>query len=112
MPLGLAFPVLVVPVLPTPSHMLSAWLALLVAVYSHYQLPCCGGITPSCPLTNTQDEADSPPHLSDADDNIAADNDADNNATDNDADINADVNADNDDTTQTMDDNVDAMQCR
>jgi hypothetical protein len=46
--------------------------------------------------TKTQDEADSPPHPSNADDN-----DADNEALDDDTDNNADINTDNNATTQT-----------
>jgi hypothetical protein len=103
----------VVPVLPPPSPMLSAWFALLVAVSSYHHLPCRGDITPSSPLTNTQeDKADSPLHPSNADDDNAADNNVDNNAADDDADDNADVNADNNSATQMTDDNTDAMQRR
>ncbi len=63
-------------------------------------------------LKFSQDKADSPPHLSDADSNNAADNDADNNTADDDADNDADVDADNDNAMQTTDKDAVAMQCR
>ncbi len=66
--------------------------------------------------TKIQDEADSPPHLSNSDDYDAADDDTDDDAADNDAaddntdvdtDNDADDNADNDDAMQTTDNNAD-----
>ncbi len=51
------------------------------------------------PHKYTQDKADSPPHLSNADDDGAADNDTDDDVADDATDNNADVNADNDDVT-------------
>ncbi len=83
--------------------MLFARIVLLVAVCSHHRLPCHGDITPSSPLTNMQDKADSTPHPSNADDN-----DADDDADDNAADDNADVNTDNNDAMQMRDNNADA----
>ncbi len=75
--------------------MLFARIALLVAVCFCHHLPCHGDITPSSPPTKIQDEADSPPHPSDADVNGADDNDADDNNADNNADNNTDVDTDN-----------------
>jgi hypothetical protein len=92
--------------------MLSAWFALLVAVCSHHYLPCRGDITPSLPLTNTQNNADYSPHPCDTDDNNAAEDNTDNDAVDDDADNNADINTDNNNATQMTDVNADAMQCR
>jgi hypothetical protein len=71
-------------------------------------LPSCGDITPSSPLTNILDKADSPPHRINADDEDAADDDADDNAADDDADDDADINTDNINVMQMMDDNADA----
>jgi hypothetical protein len=64
------------------------------------------------PHKYTQDEADSPPHPSNADNKDAADDNVDDNDADNDADDNADVDADNNNTMLTADDNTDLAQCR
>ncbi len=87
--------------------MLFASFSLLLAVCSPHHLPCHGDITPSSHPTKTQDEADSPPHPSDAVDNNAAEDDAYGNTADDNADNGTDVNADNDAVMQTTDDNTD-----
>jgi hypothetical protein len=94
--------------------MLFARIVLLVTVCSHHHLQCCGAITPtpSSPLTNTQDKADSPPHPSNADNDDAADDNADNNTAEDATDNNADVDADNNNLMQMTDNDTDAEQCR